>query len=45
MLRKRYLDEISNQFRVNLICEILVPRQVGKTTLVQNFFKNYYYRT
>lgn len=37
MLRKRYLDEISNQFRVNPICAILGPRQVGKTTLAKDF--------
>ena len=37
MLRKRYLDEISNQFRVSPICAILGPRQVGKTTLAKDF--------
>lgn len=37
MDRKQYFLEISRQFRVHRVCGLLGPRQVGKTTLAQQF--------
>lgn len=37
MLRQFYLNEIKKQLRVNPICGILGPRQVGKTTLARQY--------
>ena len=37
MIRQKYLNLISNNFRVNRVCALLGPRQVGKTTLARQF--------
>jgi len=42
MDRKRYIDEISFNFRVHPICAILGPRQVGKTTLAKLYVAQYF---
>ena len=41
MERKIYLDQIKKHLRVQPICAILGPRQVGKTTLARQFAKTY----
>ena len=41
MKRTAYLDQIRNHFRVQPICAILGPRQVGKTTLARQFAAEY----
>ena len=40
MKRLHFLEQINFQFRIHSICGILGPRQVGKTTLAQQFAKN-----
>lgn len=42
MDRKKYLDEISFNFRVHPICAILGPRQVGKTTLAKMYVEKHF---
>jgi predicted AAA+ superfamily ATPase len=42
MDRKSYFDEITTQLRIHLICAILGPRQVGKTTLAKMFIEKEY---
>ena len=37
MKRPFYLQQIESNFRVHSVCEILGPRQVGKTTLAKQF--------
>lgn len=41
MKRTAYLDQIKNHFRVQPICAIFGPRQVGKTTLARQFAAEY----
>lgn len=41
MNRTSYLEQIKNHFRVQPICAILGPRQVGKTTLARQFAAEY----
>ena len=40
MKRLHFLEQIDFQFRIHSVCGILGPRQVGKTTLAQQFAKN-----
>lgn len=42
MERKRYLEAIERKFRIEPVCGILGPRQVGKTTLAHTFIKEQY---
>ena len=37
MKRERFLDAIDAHFRVNPVCALLGPRQVGKTTLAKMY--------
>jgi len=41
MNRPRYLAQIETQLRVHPVCAILGPRQVGKTTLAQEYAKKF----
>ncbi len=42
MNRERFLDAIDAQFRVNPVCALLGPRQVGKTTLAKMYVEKYF---
>lgn len=42
MKRDKFLDAITNQFRVHEVCALLGPRQVGKTTLAKMYVKKYF---
>lgn len=42
MDRKKFLEAIEDQFRVNPVCALLGPRQVGKTTLAKMYVDEYF---
>ena len=42
-IKREITEHLKNFANFFPIIAILGPRQSGKTTLVQNFFKNYYY--
>ena len=42
MNRDKFLDAIVAQFRVNPVCALLGPRQVGKTTLAKMYVEKYF---
>lgn len=41
MKREYYLNEVETQVRIHPICAILGPRQVGKTTLANEYLKRH----
>src|SRR5438445_863949 len=42
MKRDKFLEAIDAQFRVNPVCALLGPRQVGKTTLAKMYVEKHF---
>ena len=42
MIRTRYIQEIANELRVQPVCGLTGPRQVGKTTLALQYAEEYH---
>ena len=41
LIRKKFLQQITNQFEVHALCALLGPRQCGKTTLSKDYARDF----